>query len=191
MDARSEDPLPDLMVRYQAGDHAAFEELYRLTVDSVESYLRRRADPRTSADLVQETYLRVHRARRTYRPDLPFRPWLFAIARHVALQVARTRRRRWSREVVVEPFPEPASPLPETDVLARRLLEEALARLPPAQREVVLLAQVEGMSSVEISKVIGVTPGAIKVRLHRANRRLKAWVSDAAAPGGVKETGVD
>ncbi len=183
MAAPAGDPLPVLMVRYQSGDQSAFEEIYRLTVDSIESYLRRWADATGRPDLVQETYLQVHRARRTYRPDLPFRPWLFAIARHVALWSLRTQKRRWSREVGVDRFPETA-PLetPEPDVLARRRLEEALARLPAEQREVVWLAQVEGMSSVEISKVTGSTPGAIKVRLHRANHKLRSWLS-AVAPG--------
>ena len=190
MEDRTHDPLPGLMARYQAGDLAAFDEIYRLTVGAVEGYLGRWARSTAREDLVQETYLQVHRARRTYRPGLPFRPWLFSIARHVALWAARTRRRRWSREIGVEEYPENAAAEPGTDFLMRRKLEEAIARLPANQREVVWLSQVEGMTSAEISRVIGVTPGAIKVRLHRANMKLRVWL-ESLAPGSLKENGVD
>ena len=185
------DPFPELMIRYQGGDQSAFDEIYRLTVGSLESYLGRWARSAARDDLVQETYLQVHRARRTYRPELPFRPWLYAIARHVALWALRTRRRRWSREIGVEVYPEETTAEPQPDVLMRRRLEEAIARLPANQQEVVWLAQVEGMSSAEISRVIGVTPGAIKVRLHRANMKLRSWLASIAPGNGMKEEGVD
>ncbi len=185
------DPFPELMIRYQGGDQSAFDEIYRLTVGSLESYLGRWARSTARDDLVQETYLQVHRARRTYRPELPFRPWLYAIARHVALWAQRTRRRRWSREIGVEVYPEETTAEPQPDVLMRRRLEEAIARLPANQQEVVWLAQVEGMSSAEISRVIGVTPGAIKVRLHRANMKLRSWLASIAPGNGMKEEGVD
>ncbi len=185
------DPFPELMIRYQGGDHSAFDEIYQLTVGSLESYLGRWARSTARDDLVQETYLQVHRARRTYRPELPFRPWLYAIARHVALWALRTHRRRWSREIGVEVYPEETTAKPQPDVLMRRRLEEAIARLPANQQEVVWLAQVEGMNSAEISRVIGVTPGAIKVRLHRANMKLRSWLASIAPGNGMKEEGID
>ena len=185
MSTYPDDPFPELMARYQAGDMSAFEEIYRRTTDAVGSYLGRWSDAAGRADLVQETYLQVHRARRTYRPDLPFRPWLFAIARHVAMWASRRKARRWSREIGVEQYPEAAAEAAEPDVLAKRRVEEALDRLPAEQREVVWLAQVEGMSSIEISKVTGATPGAVKVRLHRANAKLRSWLGAAGGgPGG-------
>ena len=185
------DPFPELMIRYQAGDQAAFDEIYRLSVRSIESYLSRWARSTSRDDLVQETYLQVHRARRTYRPDLPFRPWLFSIARHVALWAARTRQRRWSKEIGMDQYPEKTTEEPRSDFLLRRQIEMAIERLPANQREVVWLSQVEGMSSAEISSVIGVTPGAIKVRLHRANIKLRSWLEAIAPGGGMKEEGVD
>lgn len=172
----TDDLLPGLMARYQSGDGSAFEDIYRLTVGSVEGYMARWAKAKDRDDLVQETYLQVHRARRTFRPGLPFRPWLFAIARHVALGAIRTHRRRWAKEVGVDVYPEAPEPPPEPDPWSRSRLEAALERLSPEMREVVWLARVEGMSSVEIGKVVGATPGAIKVRLHRANRKLREWL---------------
>lgn len=191
MTQTSEDPFPELMVLYQQGDESAFEEIYRRTVDSVSCYLRRWSEGAARADLVQETYLQVHRARRTYRPEYPFRPWLLAIARHVALGAVRTRSRRWSREVGVEELPERMASAAEPDVLERRRLEEALSRLPADQREVVWLAQVEGMNSAEISRVTGATAGAIRVRLHRANRKLRELLGATSHVRAVEEEEVD
>ena len=70
------------MQRYQAGDEDAFTELYRLTAPAIHRYLTRWVDFSKAGDLLQETYLQMHRARRTYRAELPFRPWLYAIARN-------------------------------------------------------------------------------------------------------------
>lgn len=165
--------LGSLMARYQAGDLAAFEELYGLTVSSVLGYLGRWVGRDRAHDLAQETFLRVVQARRTYRPDMLLRPWLFAIARHVALDARRTERRRFAREVGVDELPEVPIPPPSADHLDGVRLVDALERLPEEQREVVWLARVEGMTAAEIAKVVGASPGAVKVRLHRASARLR------------------
>lgn len=176
MTTEGEDPLAALMARYQAGDAAAFDEIYRLTADSVEAFLRQWTSPSAAKDLVQETYLRMLQARRSFRPELPFRPWLYSIARHVAQDARRTYARRWSKEVGVDELPEPPSPVAEPDVLMRDRLFAALEKLPPDQREAVWLSRVEGMTSVEIGKVVGASPGAVKVRIHRAGIKLREWL---------------
>lgn len=165
--------LGALMARYQAGDAAAFEELYALTASSVEGYLGRWVGREGAHDLMQETFLRVVQARRTYRPEMLFRPWLFAIARHVALDARRTHRRRRAREIGMDELPDvPTMPHGAEHVDGVRLME-ALSRLPKEQREVVWLARVEGMTATEIAKVVGASPGAVKVRLHRASAKLR------------------
>ncbi len=189
MTSSGHDRLPDLMARYQAGDLEAFEEIYRETVGEVERYFARHAEASDRSDLVQEVYLQVHRARRTYRRDLPFQPWLFAIARHVALMAGRRRRRKSGREVQVEEFPEPgnAAAGPESDVLGRRRLARAIGRLPPEQKEAIRLAHVEGLTSVEIGRLMGATPGAVKVRLHRARLLLRGWFGGAGGQDNPKD----
>lgn len=191
MTSSGHDRLPELMARYQAGDLGAFEEIYRETVQEVERYLARHAEASDRTDLVQEVYLQVHRARRTYRMDLPFRPWLFAITRHVALMAARRRRRKSGREVAVEEYPEPMNAAAEPDVLGRRRLARAIGRLSPEQREVVRLAHVEDLTSTEIGRLTGAKPGAVKVRLHRAHLRLRNWFGVARGQDeqGDKEEG--
>src|SRR5687768_11169481 len=86
--------LQNLMRRYQEGDEEAFVQIYRLMAGPIQRYLSRFTDASRVGDLAQETFLQMHRARRTYRSELPFRPWLYAIARHVALQGLRKQGRR-------------------------------------------------------------------------------------------------
>ena len=171
-----EERLGALMARFQAGDEAAFNELYMLSLPSVTGFLGRLATREVAGDLAQETFLRVIEARRTFRPGAPFRPWLFAIARHVA----QDSRRRWSRrnakEVAVPELPEPSvAPLAE-DHLDQTRLAALVLQLPEDQREAVWLAKVEGMTSVEIGRIVGASPGAVKVRLHRATAKLRKWI---------------
>src|SRR3954467_3905055 len=85
--------LVELMVAYQAGDAAAFAQLYSLLAAEVRRHFARsHLDPGLARDLVQDLFLEVHRSRRSYSPPLPVRPWIYGIARNVA---ARERRARF------------------------------------------------------------------------------------------------
>lgn len=170
--APEEDPLPVLMQRYQAGNEEAFAEIYRLTAPAISRYVGRWVEPSRAGDLTQETFLQMHRARQTYRPELPFRPWLYAIARHVAQQAVRTWARKAGREFGVDSYPERNQPAIGQPGSARLEIEEALSSLPADQREALWLAEVEGLTSVEIAKIIGASEGAVRVRLHRARKKL-------------------
>lgn len=171
------------MQRYQAGEESAFTEIYRLTVGRLQGYLSRWVDWQKVGDLSQETYLQMHRARRTYRPELPFRPWLYAIARHVAQQALRTHGRKAGKEFGDEDLASRVTGNDEPQLTARLDLEKALIMLPSDQRESVWLAQVEGLTSKEIARLTGATEGAIRVRIHRGNRKLRELLE--REPGGV------
>ena len=83
------------MSAYQAGSIEAFERLYVTLAPSLLGYLSSLVRDRSDAqDLLQEAFLQIHRSRHTYRPDLPVKPWVFAIARHMWLMDRRTRSRR-------------------------------------------------------------------------------------------------
>ncbi|MEO8197255.1 MAG: RNA polymerase sigma factor [Thermoanaerobaculia bacterium] len=176
------DDLPELMSRYQAGDAAAFEELYGRLARSVRGFLRTLALPGTEVDdLVQNTFLQVHRSRQTYLPGQPVRPWLFAIARHVGLMSRRSSGRRSRREL--QPFDE----LPELPVLARAAgaldriaLGRALGDLAAPGRETLWLHHVEGFSFREIAAIQGISETAAKVRAHRAIVALREVFVEAA-----------
>ena len=94
-DVAPDDHLRTLMVRYQAGDAAAFEQLYGALAPLLRRYLIALArDAQRADDLLQDTFLQLHRSRRTYNPSRPVRPWAFAVARHMWLMDQRTRRRK-------------------------------------------------------------------------------------------------
>lgn len=161
------------MALAQAGDH----EAYRAVLDDVSAllgpFLRRRlADPDEAADVLQDVLVSVHRARHTYDPAQPFEPWLFAIVRHQLVDHARRRRRRARVEVLPDDaLPEVAAAEPAAGA---DLLEEALRRLPPAQREAFEMLQLEGLSVAAAAARAGTSLGALRVRAHRAYKAIRA-----------------
>jgi len=89
-----DDQYRSLMRRYQAGDAQAFETLYARLAPDLAAYLEEVAPgSRPDASLIDEVFLTIHHARRSYDPRRPFEPWVTAIARHVALAHRRTWRR--------------------------------------------------------------------------------------------------
>src|SRR5262245_19234110 len=164
------------MAEYQAGNPRAFESIYRLTAPTVGGYLSRWGGAATD-DLVQDFYLQVIRARRTYRPEMPFRPWFFAIATHVATNWTRRKRRKRDRESEIDDTPQDRLTAPRAPDLLRLRLAEALGRLPEDQRDVVWLARVGGLTADEIAPIVGASPGAVRVRLHRAEAKLREWLA--------------
>ena len=163
----------DLVSRIAAGDRVAETAMIERYSRGLRYILRRRTrDPELAEDLLQDTFLQIHRARRTYIPPRPVRPWIYAITRHVALMHLRTTRRR-KEHLPSEELPEIPVP-PEMDRLAdeatvRRLLDD----LPRAAQEVLILHHLLGMSFEEVGRIIGVAPGTAKVRAHRAIKKIR------------------
>lgn len=166
------DPLPALMAAYQAGAIEAFDALYAHLAQPLLQYLTAVTRDRALAqDLVQETFLQLHRSRRAYRPGLPVRPWVFAIARHVALMDRRSRARRPNAGVELPEVPVP----PEVASLADRdALRHAVNLLIPDRREALLLHHVWGFSFAEIGQLLGVRADAAKLRSSRGMADLRA-----------------
>lgn len=163
----------DLFARYaQTGDKAAFEVLFRRYAPRLQGLFVRSGAGDLAGDLVQKTFLHVHRARRDYQVGRPFRPWLYTIALNVRREEARRRSR--SREVAVAPekVREPAVD-PTASSTTDRLVQRALDQLSDTAREVVVLHWYDGMSFPEIAKMLGATVSAVKVRAHRAYEQLR------------------
>lgn len=164
----------ELRERYQRADAAALDELVGRVSPSLLRYFGGSGFGRNDAeDLLQECWIRIHRSRHTYRSSEPVMPWIYAIARHTRLDGYRKRRRLESREVLVASVPEPpyeAAPqaLREHDDFAR-----LVASLPDAQREVLLMLKVSGMSLEEVAKATSSTVGAVKQKVHRAYTTLR------------------
>jgi RNA polymerase sigma-70 factor, ECF subfamily len=165
--------LRDLMVAYQGGAYGAFEELYRALLGPVRGWLIVATRDRARAeDLAQETFLQMHRARRTYDPAYPLMPWAMAIARHVYMMDRRTESRR-PRYVAEEDAPERSVGADADRRLHGEPVRDALRRLTPEQRDAVLLHHVGGWSFREIARRFGIRETAAKLRSSRGVARMR------------------
>jgi len=189
---RDEAELVARLVAYQRGEIDGFTALYAALAPELGRYFAGAAGAAAADDLVQETFLVVHRARRTYRAPHPVRPWVFGIARNVLRRHRRTAARRSRREEAgaehgaraLRPS-EPPAPSVAVEV---RELGRALDRLPPERREAWLLHHVYGWSFREIAARMRVGINAAKLRSSRAMRALRSALApdpaDPADPGG-------
>ncbi len=178
-DVRSLDDDVQLMLAFRAGDAAAFDALFRRWSAPLLRYLERMTrDAAVAEELLQEAFLRVHRARERYEPQAKFSTWLYQIATNLALnELRRPRRRDPHRSLDAENAPELPQQAPRTDdvVHARRVgdaLEAELASLPENQRAALWLSAVEGLSYAEVAEALGVTAKAVKALVHRARVTL-------------------
>jgi len=180
------DELADLMGRYVEGDSHAFSALYARVAPALLSYLVRMCRARDVAeDLLQESMFKVHRARASYVRGAAPLPWLYAIAHRTFLDHARRVGRAKVR--AVSDVPEVAAHITGTaaedyreqnPLLADRV-HAALAKLPIAQRQAVVLTKLEGLSVADAAAVAGTSVGALKVRAHRGYNKLRELLEEA------------
>jgi len=170
--------LRALMIRYQRGSLEAFEEIYTQLAPGVRRYLLHLAGGSEIADdLLQETFLQMHRSRAAYNPAYAVRPWVFGLARNVFLMNRRAAR-QWakiheSREDLPE-FPV----LPEADSLGSRdEIRRCIASLPSDQAEALLLHHEWGFSFEEIAGMLGISAAAARARASRGMADLRAALS--------------
>ncbi len=180
----------DLMQRYVDGDALAFRELYTLMAPRLLGYLMKMARTRAAADdLLQQTFLKVHRARAAYIRGADPVPWIYAIAHRTFLDHARATKRAIVRVGDEDELPEVAAGLggapdgssdevPDPEALAAALA--ALGKLPEQQREAVVLVKLEGKSVAEAATIAGTSVGAMKVRAHRGYEALRKLLGGRA-----------
>lgn len=165
-----------LLRAYQAGDSAAANELARRVSPALYRYFLHHTQRTAEAeDLLQETWLRLHRARATYRVGEPAMPWIFAIANHTRLDRLRKTMRR--PEVAMDSPPDVAAP-PVAQENAGSGIEELLRGLPDSQREVLLMLKVSGMSLEEVAQATGSSVGSVKQKAHRAYEKLRSLLGN-------------
>ena len=164
--------LETLMQRYQQSDSEAAASLVTQLSPRIYrfyfGYVRERP---LAEDLLQEFWLRIHSAKRTYRPCEPVLPWMYAIARRVRIDHHRRHGRSSEHEVQTEQLPEMAGQ--ESRFGSSPDITDLLATLPTAQREVVLLLKVSGLSLQEVARATGTSVGAVKQKAHRAYEKLR------------------
>jgi RNA polymerase sigma-70 factor (ECF subfamily) len=158
------------MQRAQQGDREAYRALLEDVAPMLRTFLRRRlGDSDAVDDVLQDALVSLHRARHTYDAALPFEPWVFAIARNAAVTHLRRVRVRaaWEQHVDEPPHVTGGEGSGTPD------LEAVLTRLSPLQREAFELVQLDGLSVEAAALRAGTTPGALKLRAHRAYKTLR------------------
>ena len=164
-----------LMVNAQSGNEPDYRQLLKELAIVIHKFLRSRfGNHHFIEDCVQEALIAVHQARHTYDPQRPFRPWLFAIVRHKAIDTLRKQR---TREKVVDHYKREQEilsqagnqSLSENEFSEGRLLES----LSTQHKEVLVLTKIIGFSIAETAEKLAISESAVKVRVHRAIRKLQ------------------
>ena len=166
----------------QRGDAEAFRELYRVYGPRVKSYMMRKGvDPQAAEDLAQETLLTVWRKAGLYSGDKgSATTWIFTIARN--LRIDRLRRDvafqalpdDHDEEASTDPTPEAHASTSEIEVRVRG----ALSQLPADQRQIIVLAYIEGLSQSEIAERLQLPLGTVKSRMRLGYQKVRAALED-------------
>ena len=160
-------------------------------------FVRQCGDRELAEDCTQEVFVRLYKARDRYTPDAQFSTFLFTIARHYWIDVARSRavrpdlqrglgsdeqderEDRLSRVAATDPAP--AAQVVQSDDLER--MHAAVARLPESLRDVVRLGVIEALPYAEVSAILSIPIGTVKSRVHAAVQMLRQLMSDVHATG--------
>lgn len=168
--AAASSDLAPLVAAARAGDPAAFAELHRRFVRTVHGIALARVGRDDADDVAQEVFVRVHRAIGALRDPDAFPGWICRLARNAAEDHARAAKRRPSPAVLRD---DRAAPAPPSDDELRERALAALARLPVAYRETLLLRLAEGLTGPEIAARTGLTPESVRVNLCRGMALLR------------------
>jgi RNA polymerase sigma-70 factor (ECF subfamily) len=186
--SRDGPPESELLARLRAGDDAAFEEVVRENAARLLVVARRYLSSEEDAqDAVQDAFLSAFRSIGQFRGGSRLSTWLHRITVNAALMKLRTRRRR-PEEPIDDLLPgflgdghmtqAPAEWRPLTDELmaraeTRMLVMTSIKSLPESYRHVLLLRDIEELDTEEVAEILGVSPNAVKTRLHRARQALR------------------
>jgi RNA polymerase sigma-70 factor (ECF subfamily) len=158
-----------LMLEYQKGTAQAFEQLFQRYRNRIYGFFRRRLnDVARAEDMAQETFIVVLRGAERYEPRAKFRTYLYA----VALKLLWTERRKELRESRAGAEPQELSS--DGDPSAVLWIRDALARLDPDHREVLMLREYEQLSYDEIAELLKIPVNTVRSRLFRARAELRA-----------------
>jgi RNA polymerase sigma-70 factor (ECF subfamily) len=173
-DARAPSPEARLVAAARDGDRTAFGRLYDRFAAMVHGILLARVPRGDVDDLVQDVFVQAMRRLGSLRSDEAFAPWLAAIARNRA-------RDHWRRSRDTVELPDDVAGAPHPEGEAETVLA-AIRGLPDAYRETLVLRLVEGMTGPEIAERTGLTPGSVRVNLHRGMRMLREALGRSDRP---------
>ena len=166
-----------LMLEFQGGSRAAFEELFTRYHEPLYGFFRRRLNiPERAEDLAQETFLAVIRAASRYEPRALVRTYLYGIALRL---LSAERRKQFNRIPMAELGPEPATGgAAETGLWVR----QALDRLEALEREILMLREYEQLSYSEIADLLRIPVNTVRSRLFRSRLAMRSYLQSGARP---------
>jgi len=188
-DHRIEEKESELIRQVKAGDHQAFEILFARYVSRVYGQaIKLMRNPEEAEEVVQEVFLTVYTKVGTFRGKAAFSTWLYRLTANAAITRLRKRKRRSEVPLddylprfqedghhLIRPVADWSDELQKriADKELRREIQAALDELPPVDKAVVVLSDMEGLPNREIAKILGLTVPAVKARLHRARLFLR------------------
>ena len=170
----------------QGGDETAFACLFRDVQPALLRYLHVIVPAPEAEDVAGDTWLQVVKGLPGFRGgEEAFRAWLFTIARHRAVDAGRSRSRRPDLPLpMTEALDQPTAPDTADlalEAISTRSVLALIKALPRDHAEIIMLRVVAGLEAADVARIVGKTPGAVRVTAHRALRRL----SDLAQRAGV------
>ncbi|MEI7766470.1 MAG: sigma-70 family RNA polymerase sigma factor [Phycisphaerae bacterium] len=189
-----------LLERYAQGDNGAFQELTRRYYREIFAFIRRFVnDDATAEDVLQETFLLVHRNARSFDPLRRFKPWLYAIAANKARDFLRAGQRRPAQSLDANPAKDGPTefmdlidaglPSPDAGLMTQERIQRVqhiLTTLPPTQREIIHLAVYQQIPYKDIAEMLGIPIGTVKSRVHAALANFaKLWATQEKQDGSV------
>ncbi|HYI53829.1 MAG TPA: RNA polymerase sigma factor [Microlunatus sp.] len=175
----AETPDARLVASVLGGDLAAYGHLVRRHAPIAKRMAVLWGAADEADDVVQEAFIRAYQALPRFRAGEEFRPWLLTIVRRLTLNSRRARGRRTTRESFADlrwPVTDVADEA--IDAARRDQLLACVRRLPEELREVVVCRYLLELSEKETAATLGLRPGTVKSRLHRALLRLRTEVTD-------------
>ncbi len=181
----------DLVTAARGGDRAAVEELLARYEPNIYRFgLRMCGNEDAAREVLQETLLAAFRYLPGFRGDAALSTWLYQIARSFCIK--QRRGHHPTRSIDEDGAAELVDPAPQPDARAHareigEALSRAIAALPPEQREVLILRDVEGLSAEQAADVVGIEVGALKSRLHRARMALRTELAGILGTSAATE----
>lgn len=164
--------------RNEANLEEAFETLVRQHREAIYRVAIRMTHRHEDADdLVQETFLRAYTSLQRFRGEASPATWLYRIVTNLALNLLRHRSRFQRAAVLFRGESESVTPPSVDQDETRRAVQAALEMLPPSQRIVVVLFDIEGLSAAQIAEILDIPEGTVRSRLHYARRHLRRRLS--------------
>ncbi len=180
----------DLMCRYRDGDVLAFQELYQRHHAGLYRFIAWRSPRKDWAEeIVQDSWINLHKARERYQPDASFRTYLYQIARNRLFDLLRQQPVSLATEVVSEDedwlgnLSDEEYESPETGLEQKQqvqALHAAIRRLPNEQKEALVLQQFNGLRLEEIAELTSVPVETVKSRLRYAMQKLRQTLQEGS-----------